>query len=256
MANGSIWGHGAYLGPDYSAEALHRMGEDTAAAIAQQQYQQAAGGADAGRSRRPSARETAVALKTNRYDAASDTLHLTAPEAAAYRQQIGYWTDYFQRSRAQRRPEARPDHRPDRAAPVHRVRRPGRRGRRWPTARARTIPTPTTFPTTRASAIMPTPDALLWSALSLIVLLAGIAAVLLAFGKFDYLGWITSRPSRAPASAAGASQPGPARAGEVLRGRGAAVSGADAGRRRDRALPRRSRQLLRLPARDASSPAT
>lgn len=40
MANGSIWGHGAYLGPDYSAEALHRMGEVTAEAIAQQQYQQ------------------------------------------------------------------------------------------------------------------------------------------------------------------------------------------------------------------------
>ena len=26
MDNGSIWGHGAYLGPDYSAEALHRIG--------------------------------------------------------------------------------------------------------------------------------------------------------------------------------------------------------------------------------------
>ena len=36
MANGSIWGHGAYLGPDYSAQALHRMGEDTAEAIAQE----------------------------------------------------------------------------------------------------------------------------------------------------------------------------------------------------------------------------
>ena len=38
MDNGTIWGHGAYLGPDYSAEALHRIGEDTAAALAQQQY--------------------------------------------------------------------------------------------------------------------------------------------------------------------------------------------------------------------------
>ncbi len=47
MANGSIWGHGAYLGPDYSADALHRIGEDTAAAIAQQQYRHAAGGAGA-----------------------------------------------------------------------------------------------------------------------------------------------------------------------------------------------------------------
>ena len=40
MANGSIWGHGSYLGPDYSADALHRMGEDTASAIAQEHHQQ------------------------------------------------------------------------------------------------------------------------------------------------------------------------------------------------------------------------
>ena len=38
---------------------------------------------------------------------------------------------------------------------------------------------------------MPISGALLWSAVSLMVLLAGIATVLLAFGKFDYLGWIT-----------------------------------------------------------------
>ena len=36
---------------------------------------------------------------------------------------------------------------------------------------------------------MPTSDAVLWSALSLIALLSGTALVLLAFGKFDYLGW-------------------------------------------------------------------
>ena len=38
MANGSIWGHGAYLGPDYSAQALHQLGEHTAQAIAQQRF--------------------------------------------------------------------------------------------------------------------------------------------------------------------------------------------------------------------------
>lgn len=30
MNNGSVWGHGAYLGPDYSAESLHRIIEDSA----------------------------------------------------------------------------------------------------------------------------------------------------------------------------------------------------------------------------------
>src|SRR5580704_16342511 len=33
MENGSIWGHGAYLGPDFSAEYLHRVAISTADAI-------------------------------------------------------------------------------------------------------------------------------------------------------------------------------------------------------------------------------
>lgn len=36
MDSGNIQGHGACLQPDYSAEALHRIGEDTAAATARQ----------------------------------------------------------------------------------------------------------------------------------------------------------------------------------------------------------------------------
>src|SRR6185312_4538058 len=47
------------------------------------------------------------------------------------------------------------------------------------------------FPYDPSVGNVPTPYALLWSALSLLLLLAGIAAVLLAFGKFDYLGWIS-----------------------------------------------------------------
>src|SRR6187549_2499513 len=34
MENGSIWGHGAYLGPDFSAEYLHRLSMATAEGIA------------------------------------------------------------------------------------------------------------------------------------------------------------------------------------------------------------------------------
>jgi nitric oxide reductase subunit B len=94
MNNGSIWGHGAYLGPDYSAEALHRIGEDTATVIAQQQYQQPLSALTPGQLAAVYA-QTAVELKTNRYDAASATLHLTMPETAAYHRQITYWTDYF-----------------------------------------------------------------------------------------------------------------------------------------------------------------
>jgi nitric oxide reductase subunit B len=188
MANGSIWGHGAYLGPDYSAEALHRMGEDTAEAIAHQRYQQPLAALTPSQQAAVQT-ETTISLKTNRYDAATETLHLTAPETAAYRQQIHYWTEYF--------------------------RHPSRNGGLKPglitdptelqqftafvtwAAWASVAPRPgedysytNNFPYDPTVANYPTPDTLLWSALSLIMLLAGIGIVLLSFGKFDYLGWM------------------------------------------------------------------
>ena len=189
MANGSIWGHGAYLGPDYSAEALHRMGEDTAESIAQQQYgqpwtaltypQQAAVRAEA-----------AVALKTNRYDAATGTLRLTAPQAAAYPKQIAYWTNYF------RHPSRNGGLKADLITDPAELRQ-FTAFVFW-TAWASVAVRPgedysytNNFPYDPSVGNLPTPGTLLWSALSLIVLLVGIASVLLIFGRFDYLGWFS-----------------------------------------------------------------
>lgn len=189
MDSGSIWGHGAYLGPDYSAEALHRMGEVTAEAIAQEQYQQAL--ATLTRSQQAAVHaETAVALKTNHYDRATGTLQLTAPQTAAYRQQIDYWTDYFRHSSSHGGLKADlitdPVELRQFAAFVTWA--------AWASAAARpgeNYSYTNNFPYDPSVGNLPIPGALLWSALSLAVLLAGIAAVLLTFGKFDYLGWIT-----------------------------------------------------------------
>ena len=65
MDNGSIWGHGAYLGPDYPAATLHRVGESVAGAIARQHYRQPLQALSAGQLAAVHA-ETAVALKANR----------------------------------------------------------------------------------------------------------------------------------------------------------------------------------------------
>ena len=190
MNNGSIWGHGAYLGPDYSAEALHRIGEDTATIIAQQQYQQPLSVLAPGQLAAVYA-QTAVELKTNRYDAASATLRLTVPETSAYRKQIAYWTDYFLN--------------PERNGGLKRglISDPTELRQftafiTW-TAWASVANRPgenysytNNFPYDPSVGNMPVPGALLWSALSLIVLLAGIGSVLLMFGKFDYLGWIST----------------------------------------------------------------
>src|SRR6185437_890757 len=94
MDNGSIWGHGAYLGPDYAAEALHRIGVDTSTAVASAQFGKSVAALTPAE-RAAVFAETAVELKTNRYDPATQRLQLTAAESIAYRQQLAAWTAYF-----------------------------------------------------------------------------------------------------------------------------------------------------------------
>jgi nitric oxide reductase subunit B len=86
MQNGSIWGHGAYLGPDFSAEYLHTLATHAAESIAQQQYQRGLPELQAG--------EKAIVhalvgqmLKENRYDARTGTLLFTSSETFSYQNQ-------------------------------------------------------------------------------------------------------------------------------------------------------------------------
>ena len=206
MANGSIWGHGSYLGPDFSAEALHRMGEVTAAAIAQQQHGKPVAALTPSQQAAVQA-ETAVALKTNRFDAATDTLRFTAPQALAYRQQIERWTDYF------RHPSRNGGLKPDLITDPTELRQFAAfvTWAAWASVAARpghAYSYTNNFPYDPSVGNLAIPGALLWSALSLTVLLAGIAAVLLAFGKFDYLGWITRGHRVHPQMLPGLSSPG------------------------------------------------
>ncbi len=206
MDNGSIWGHGAYLGPDYSAAALHRMSEDTAGAIAQEQYHQPLAALTASQQAAVHA-ETAVELKTNRYDPATGTLQLMEPQAAAFRQQFNYWADYFQE--------------PTRNGGLKRglITDPTELHQftafvtwaAWASVAKRPgvdYSYTNNFPYDPSVGNVPTPGTLLWSALSLMVLLAGIAAVLLAFGKFDFLGWISRGHHVHPRLIPGQSSPG------------------------------------------------
>ena len=100
---GSIWGHGAYLAPDWSADALHRValvtagqhaGLDptTAATFTQQQYEALPAG-ERGRVQALVQDE----LKRNRYDAAADTLTLSSGQSAAFPSLVGYYRELFMR---------------------------------------------------------------------------------------------------------------------------------------------------------------
>ena len=81
MQNGSIWGHGSYLGPDFSATYLHELAIDAGNFVARQEF-----GTDlAGLSKDQRARvdaQVANLLKENRYDSASKQLTFLDSERA------------------------------------------------------------------------------------------------------------------------------------------------------------------------------
>lgn len=99
MEHGSLWGHGAYLGPDYSAEYLHRLSEITRDRIAVEKYGKPFANLAIDEQSVTSAR-TITTLKENRYNAASKTLLLSTGEIDSYRTQLSEWRNYFSRKDA------------------------------------------------------------------------------------------------------------------------------------------------------------
>ncbi len=187
MENGTIWGHGAYLGPDFSAEYLHTLAEDVGEALAQERYQQSL------EDLQPPEREAVQVeirrvLKQNRFNPQTQTLLFTKPEEDSYRRQITKWQDHF--SEESRNGGLPPKYLSNRGELEHLT-----AFFAW-TAWAAVADRPnksysytSNFPYDPLAGNTLPGAAILWSALSLITLLGGTAAILFAFGKFDYLGW-------------------------------------------------------------------
>jgi nitric oxide reductase subunit B len=82
MEYGSIFGHGAYLGPDFTADYLHR-----AALIAIDHY---------GGSSSEAAKQLTIAdFKTNRFDGDAGVLRYSAAQAEAFEKLDVYYAAYF-----------------------------------------------------------------------------------------------------------------------------------------------------------------
>ncbi len=94
MENGTIWGHGAYLGPDFSAEYLPTLAVDTGEIIANRRYNKGFGEL-AAVDRDAVSAEVQRSLKLNRYDPQIKTLRFTESEAASFLKQIAKWKTYF-----------------------------------------------------------------------------------------------------------------------------------------------------------------
>jgi len=187
MEHGTLWGHGAYLGPDYSAEYLHRLAEITQDTLARDHHgrpyadlapPEAAGVAE----------ETRHILKENRYDAATRVLRFTAGEAASFTAQQNEWREYFSGTT------------PAPGLPLGFINDASElraltayfAWAAWATTALRPGKDYTytnNWPYEPLAGNHPSTSTYLWSGLSLITLLAGMGLVLLIFGKFDFLGW-------------------------------------------------------------------
>jgi len=205
MEYGSIFGHGAYLGPDFTADYLHR-----AALIATREY-----GGDTS----STARDSVVAdFKTNRYDAKADRVTISDAQAVAFRELVAHYTDYFGAQSAENGPlpEAITDPVQVKQLTAYFA---------WSAWAGSTLRPDKDYsytnnwPPEKLVGNVVTADVVVWSVLSLVVLLAGIGVLFAAFGRWgERLGWrgrqadtISFRPPgeapwprrRAPSGAAG-----------------------------------------------------
>ncbi len=175
MEYGSIFGHGAYLGPDYTADYLHR-----AALSVESQY----GGAGSDRARE----QTIADFQTNRYDSEADTLEYTEAQARAFSELEAHYRDYFSDPTTDQglRPDAIDN--PQQAheltaffswsAWAASARRPGHN-----------YSYTNNWPPEKLVDNGPTANVVLWSVVSLIALLGGIGLLFAAFGRWNFLGW-------------------------------------------------------------------
>jgi nitric oxide reductase subunit B len=187
MDNGTIWGHGALLGPDFSAEYLHTLALHDAMSIAEQRFARPLDNLTPVQRAMIEA-EVRTELKLNRYDAQTGglTVELAYPDWFRHRPDV--WNEYFSSPVNNGGLSARAISDPAELKQLSAF-------VAW-TAWASVVNRPDTthsytnnFPYDPVAGNTPTADAVLWSALSLIFLLGGTALVLLAFGKFDFLGW-------------------------------------------------------------------
>lgn len=186
MEHGTLWGHGAYLGPDYTAEYLHQEALSIIDYLAKKKSGKSF--AELSQEQQFGIKEqTASLLKQNRFDFDKNILVYTPEETEAFDQALTYWTAYFTQGLAP-------------GLPKNYIQNPDDLRNlitffswtSWAAVTNRPNENCTytnNFPYDPMIGNYPCADAYFWSAMSLIFLLGAIGLMLFLFGTFDFLGW-------------------------------------------------------------------
>jgi nitric oxide reductase subunit B len=180
MEYGSVFGHGAYLGPDYTADYLRREADLIINSI---------GGLGSPVSGLVPESFITRDLRTNRYDSKTGTLRFSATEAYAFRLLVGHYTEFFSDPSTEHGlvTNAITDRNELRqltaffawTAWAAAAKRPGHN-----------YSYTNNWPSEPRVGNKPTANVIVWSVLSLIALLGGIGLLFAAFGRWGQrLGW-------------------------------------------------------------------
>ena len=172
MQFGTLFGHGAYLGPDFTAQYLHQAGE-----VMQKHY------VAAGLSLNDARARVQADFKTNQYDPKAGTLLFTPAQAAAFERLTGFYRDWFGP--------------PEQQAGMGALQRPHIKDAdeihdltsyfawaAWTCAAQRPgadYSYTNTWPPEPMAGNLPTSQAFLWSVFSLVALLGGIGIIMFVF---------------------------------------------------------------------------
>lgn len=96
MSNGTVWGHGSYLGPDFPALTLHRMGEATAEYVAMDSMGKAYAQLDGVRKKAVDS-EVPNQIRINRYNPKTGVLVFTPEQTAVFNSSPAFWKEYLSR---------------------------------------------------------------------------------------------------------------------------------------------------------------
>lgn len=176
MQHGTLFGHGAYLGPDFTAQYLHRAVDEMSAFYGQ------------GRVTPEVQERVRREFKQNAFDPASGRIVFTPGQAHAYRRLTEFYRQYFGEVGQQqglKRPQITGQGEIERLTAYF----------AWSAWVATSIRPGTDYsytnnwPPEPAAGNTATAQAFLWSVLSLIGLLGGSGLVLFFIGRYDLLGW-------------------------------------------------------------------
>lgn len=177
MQQGTVFGHGAYLGPDFTAQYLHKAAEGMGLYYAK------------GGEVTPAIRDQVQKeLKANTYDASTGSLRFSDGQAAMFEKMRAYYADWFG-PLAEQKHLQRPviqDVEEIRALTAYFA------WATWVTTATRpgaTYSYTNNWPPEPLAGNALTSEALVWSVLSLIALLGGAGIILFVFGRYHWLGW-------------------------------------------------------------------